>query len=341
MNKTPIEWTDFTVNPFRFRNLETGKVGHHCTKISPGCANCYSSKMQSGPYLSGLTFIAQNRPKGEFFLDEAALQQVLRRKKPARIFWEDMSDLFLEDYSDEWIDRCFAVMALTPHLTHQVLTKRPVRMVNYMCAQECSLRKDQIDEASCEFGACHANLEQLGRWPLPNIWLGVSVEDQQRADERIPLLLATPAALRFVSYEPALGPVDFRSFIGHHITHGACVKCGVYHPATLLNGCKYQNLDEPIDWVIVGGESGPGARPFDIAWARQTVAQCKAAVVPVFVKQLGADPREGNANGNCRNVDCTHPDCGYIKHRLKDRKGGDMAEWPKDLRIRELPEARA
>ena len=124
MTKTPIQWTDFSVNPFKFRNLETGKVGHHCTKISDGCKLCYASKLNGGPYLSGLTYIAENKAKGEFFLDEAVLQKVLKRKKPARIFWCDMTDMFLEDYPDDWIDRCFAVMALTPQHTHQVLTDR-------------------------------------------------------------------------------------------------------------------------------------------------------------------------------------------------------------------------
>lgn len=333
MTKTPIEWADFTVNPFRFRNLKTGKVGHHCTKISPGCKNCYSGKMQTGPYLSGLAFIEENKPKGEFFLDERALEQVLRRKKPARIFWCDMTDMFLEDYPDEWIDRCFAVMVLTPQHTHQVLTKRAERM-QYVMTKVIQTQKF---------------------WPMPNVWLGVSVENQQYADERIPHLLRTPAAIRFVSHEPALGPVDFGNYGDESLECNYCMRWRGSEDEAIPDGkeddpgflcpkcgeaCSHLPLDERLDWIIVGGESGPAARPFDLAWARQTISQCKAAGVACFVKQLGSDPREGSANGNCRNMDCTHPDCGYIRHELNDSKGGDMAEWPADLRVREFPEVR-
>lgn len=356
MTKTPIEWADFTVNPFRFRNLKTGKVGHHCTKISPGCKNCYSGKMQTGPYLSGLAFIEENKPKGEFFLDEGALEQVLRRKKPAKIFWCDMTDMFLEDYPDEWIVRCVAVMALTPWHTHQVLTKRAERMREFFASDLNQAATHMAEDATLHRMVGGATMGTP--WPLPNVWLGVSAENQEFADKRIPHLLRTPAAIRFVSYEPALGPVSFRSFIGHHVTHGACVKCGIYHPATKINGCVYQSLDEPLDWIIVGGESGPSARPFDTAWARQTVAQCKEAAVPVFVKQLGANPWD-SASG--KDVDHLFVPCGHAcdccdecpsnegqrprgdhprPMSLDDRKGGDMAEWPAGLRVREFPEVR-
>ncbi len=346
MNKTPIEWTDFTVNPFRFRNLETGKVGHHCEKVSPGCKNCYSGKMQTGPYLSGLEFIAENKPKGEFFLDEGVLEQVLRRKKPCRIFWCDMTDMFLADYPDEWIDKCFAVMALTPHLTHQVLTKRACRMWEW--ARRGPLRVAEAakklhtsvtpfvlpSEAVFEADrVARGEQWRIHTWPLPNAWMGCSVEDQQRADERIPYLLQTPAAVRFLSVEPLLGPVD--------LTHIEFRRATWYDALQDHDGFGLLHAEhQKIDWVIAGGESGPGARPCDIAWIRSIVAQCAAAGVACFCKQLGADPREGNANGNCRNVDCTHPDCGYIRLRLKDRKGGDPEEWPSDLRVQQFPEAK-
>jgi protein gp37 len=300
VNKTPIEWTDFTVNPFRFRNLETGKVGHHCTKISPGCKNCYSGKMQTGPYLSGLDFIAENKPKGEFFLDENALQQVLRRRKPARIFWCDMTDMFLEDYPDEWIDRCFAVMALTPHLTHQVLTKRADRLLHVMTKV---IRTQKF-------------------WPLPNVWLGVSVEDQQRADERIPLLLQTPAAVRFLSVEPLLGPVDLDS---ERVDGAHALGCGDDTCRT-----KHRGTCRGVDWVIVGGESGPGARPCDVAQVRAIVQRCKAAGVPVFVKQLGRIPFTQHIVHSATSEE-------WICLNLKDRKGGNPEEWPADLRVRETP----
>jgi protein gp37 len=283
VNKTPIEWTDFTINPFRFRNLETGRVGHYCEKISPGCKQCYSGKMQLGPYLSGLDFLPENFAKGELFLDPKPLEQVLARKKPCRIFWCDMTDMFLAQYPDEWIDKCIGVMARTPHITHQVLTKRPDRMVRKM-----------FDDRG-----------HHQPWPLPNVILGASVEDQQRADERHPYMREIAAAgwNTFVSYEPALGPVNWLGW-------------------------------EFLKWGIVGGESGPGARSFDLAWARSAVEQWRASGTAAFVKQLGSTPRVWS----CRDESCTHPGCGFDSVDLKHPKGGDMSEWPADLQfVREFP----
>jgi protein gp37 len=342
MTNTPIEWTDFAVNPIRFRNKETGKVGHFCEKVSPGCKNCYSDKMQTGPYLSGLAFIAENADKGELFFDEAVLQKVLKRRKPARIFWCDMTDLFGRWVPDEWIDRCFAVMALTPHLTHQVLTKRADRMREYFAGvaedpDELVMRWGS--EAGClldgdwiwnEGKRYRSRIERFISWshgleedcetqvtrehavpfPLPNVWLGGSVEDQQRADERIPMLLQTPAAVRFLSVEPLLGPVDLG------------LNRWVRLPRMVVSELPFPNLD----WVIVGGESGPGARPCDVAHVRSIVTQCQAAGVPVFVKQLGARPCDWQVSASC-----------YAYPQYLDPKGGDPEEWPADLRVREMP----
>lgn len=342
MNKTPIEWTDFTVNPFRFRNLETGQVGHHCTKISPGCKNCYSSTMQAGPYLSGLTFIEENKTKGEFFLDDAVLQQVLRRKKPCRIFWCDMTDMFLEDYPDEWSDRCFAVMALTPHITHQVLTKRAGRMREYV-----GIGAADTDHCFSETGTparvmarmnAIANVGAVAlKWPLPNVHLGVSVEDKERADERIPELLRTSAAVRFISAKPLLGPLD--------LTRLRPKGCSGWIDALGRRehrGPSVFDVATGLDQVIIGGESGPGARPCDLAWIRSLVEQCKTTNVAAFVKQLGALPvigPEENLFDWPEHVirDVWH---GGDKVKLRDKKGGDMSEWPEDLRVREYPGVR-
>lgn len=344
MNKTPIEWTDFTVNPFRFRNLETGKVGHHCAKVSPGCANCYASTMQAGPYLSGLTYIAENKSKGKFFLDDAVLQQVLKRKKPCRIFWCDMTDMFLEDYPDEWIDRCFAVMALTPQHTHQVLTKRADRMREYVAARfGAGHRGDKINELIRAWHPLPSGRtfpRYCEAWPLPNVWLGVSVEDQQRADERIPLLLQTPAAVRFISAEPLLGPVDLEKvpLPDAYLTMNGI--SGVAQPlaekGTESDDYRYcRRLEFKLDWVIVGGESGPGARSCDVAWVRSIVQQCKTAGVPVFCKQLGAKVQ---FKDTCMDPErCAGPHQGSIVLKLIDRKGGNPEEWPSDLRVREMP----
>jgi protein gp37 len=279
MNNTPIEWTDFTINPFRFRNLETGKVGHYCEKISPGCANCYSGEMQRGPYLSGLTFIKENRAKGEIFFEPKVLDDVLKRKKPCRLFWCDMTDMFLVDYPDWQIDLCTNVMSKTPHILHQVLTKRTGRMAGYF-----------LDRMA------------MGAPVLKNVILGASVENQTYADIRCVDMqrLAARGWRTFVSYEPALGPVDW---IGWDF----------------------------LEQGIVGGESGPGARPFDLEWARSAVKQWRAAGTAPFVKQLGSNPY---AMVQPEGYDAPY----RVEPQFDHKKGGDMSEWPEDLQfVREGP----
>ena len=334
MGVTSIEWTDRSINPVRARLGDA--TGHYCEKVSAGCTHCYASGMQ--PRFGMPPFETQRRLDVEPFFDAARLNEVLRRKKPTRWFWCDMSDLFGPWVPDAWIDQCFAVMALTPQHTHQILTKRPERMREYFGVHDGPVRlgdfiddgtpdlRDRLDDASGAFGACHANLEAPGRWPLPNVWLGTSVEDQATANARIPILLDTPAAVRFVSAEPLLGPVDFSPYL----------------PVLTIGGVE---LEQWLDLVIVGGESGPGARPCDVAWIRSVVAQCKLAAVPVFVKQLGAciawPPAEGIRQGLI-NIKMYHlgqhprrdEPFGY---QLCDRKGGDPEEWPEDLRVREFP----
>lgn len=354
MAKTSIGWCDHSINPFRARNIETGKVGHHCVKISVGCKNCYSSRMQS-PFLTKLEFVATNTPKVELFFEEKAIQEVLARKKPTRYFWCDMTDMFMDGYPDEWIDRCFAAMALTPWHTHLVLTKRADRMHRWFETVPLGGHDGASDSAQYRM-ACAISSLGIGRvgvtakWPLPNVWLGVSAENQETADGRIPLLLQTPAAKHFVSYEPALGPVDFE-----HLPSLSGI--GRYLNALEQYTCSGSDIKGRLDWIIVGGESGPGARPFDIAWARKTVEQCKAAGVACFVKQLGAKPWNSKELGvdhlfnPCgHECDCCD-DCGQkhgqmarILHpqiiKLGDKKGEDWDQWPSalnDLKVREFP----
>jgi protein gp37 len=228
-------------------------------------------------------------------LVEEALDRPLNWKKPRRIFVNSMSDLFHEAVPDDWLDSIFRAMMHAPQHIYQILTKRPERMLAYL--------RDQ----------------GLG-WPWRHVWLGVSVEDQATADERIPLLLQTPAAVRWVSYEPALGPVSFR--------------WASWEPwnARKDRGEALNHLDglRRLDWIVVGGESGPGARPFDYAWARSTITQCRTAGVPVFVKQLGARGWNTPPPGETRRMQDV-----FVKPR--DRKGGDPTEWPEDLRVREYP----
>jgi protein gp37 len=175
--------------------------------------------------------------------------------------------------------------------------------------------------------------EWAAGWPS-NVWAGTTVEDQRRADERIPEFLRVPAAVRFLSMEPLLGPVDLHRFMRVVLPgDGSPVQRIVLPSSVVVNG----EHSYGVDWVIVGGESGPGARPFDLAWARAIVDECRRAAVPVFVKQIGAaasDPVNGIAGARLK----VHPDAAeLVSLRLKDPKGGDWSEWPEDLRVREWP----
>ena len=199
---------------------------------------------------------------------EEAMGIPLKRRKPTTYFVNSMSDLFHRDVPFGFVDKVFAVMALCPRHTFQILTKRPERMAEYMAGRAAV--------------------------SPPNVWLGTSVENQAAADERIPHLLETAAAVRFLSCEPLLGPLTTLGLRG-------------------------------LNWVIVGGESGPNARPCNIDWIRAIVQQCREAGVPCFVKQLGSHPIGRHSSGF------------DFRLKLKDRKGGDPAEWPEDLRLREMP----
>jgi len=279
--------------------------------VSPGCTNCYAMRQahrQSGPgkAYEGLTRQGPNGPvwTGKVRLVPEALDAPLRWKKPQRVFVNSMSDLFHEALSDDDIARVFSTMARCPQHTFQVLTKRPKRMVNLFMTWSLVNTPE------------HLHAFAWNRWPLPNVWLGVSAENQETADERIPLLLKTPAAVRFVSYEPALGPVDFRPWL-----HLQCVSSQEEHDREHDHGffCDERSLD----WVIVGGESGYGHRPFDVAWAESLIAQCRAAGVACFVKQLGSNPRW--MNSACAPIEPARGKC------------GDPADWPESLRVREFP----
>lgn len=247
MGRTSIEWTDHSINPIRAKIGEN--IGHYCEKISPGCKNCYSSRMQRRFKMP--SFPEQRRTIPHVFLDESKLEEVLRRRKPTRYFWCDMTDLFGEWVLDEWIDQCFATMAVTPEHTHMILTKRPERALEWYardwstCVRCLEVIKD---------GDTFWTTRTIGyRWPLRNVWLGTSVENRA-ALGRIDILRETPAALRFLSLEPLLedlGTLDLRG----------------------------------IHWVIVGGESGPGARPMEEDWVRSIHDQCVQAGIPFFYKQ--------------------------------------------------------
>ena len=278
---THIEWTDATWNPI------TG-----CSVVSAGCKHCYAmrlagTRLRHHPSRAGLTRPTAAGPvwTGDVRFNADWLDQPLRWKKPRRIFVCAHGDLFHEAVPGEWIDRVFAVMALAPQHTFQVLTKRPERLRDHLTAPDAPNR---IHAAIVNHikASVRTNIAALNRaadwlyahlpngdgfmrsWPLHNVWLGVSVENQATADERIPLLLQTPAAVRFISAEPLLGAVDLASSL----------------PIETIGGVE---MEAWLDWVIAGAESGPGARPSHPDWFRALRDQCQAADVPFFFKQWG------------------------------------------------------
>ncbi len=280
-DRTSIEWTDETWNP------TTG-----CDRVSNGCDRCYAATMAKRLKAMG---VAEYQRDGDpptsgpgfgVALHPHRLDQPLRWKRPRRIFVNSMSDLFHGDVPDDYIARVFAVMALAPQHTFQVLTKRHARMRSLV--RDGALAEAVWDDLPNDVPPV---------WPLPNVWLGVSVEDQKRADLRIPALLDTPAAVRFLSCEPLLGPVDLdqprcdahdrrevtvvdgREWCGYCAADGFSGELSFGHWLDPLNG--------GIDWVIAGGESGRGARPMHPDWARQLRDQCVAAGVPFLFKQWG------------------------------------------------------
>ena len=264
-DKTKIEWTDATWNPV------TG-----CTKVSAGCKFCYAERDFHRPYPGRAFTDVQTHPK--------RLLQPLRWRRPRRIFVDSMGDLFHEDVPVPFIDQCFAVMALASRHTFQVLTKRPERMRNYFDLSYVS----NLSPAAISGYL----LEQ----PYKNVWLGVSVEDQPTADERIPLLLQTKAAVRFVSYEPALGPVDFNNIeLLKEFDLSRTVSAHV-DALTEHDDEHFFNQHAKLDWVIAGGESGRNARPSHPDWFRAVRDQCQAAGVPFFFKQWGEWNPTKNSN---------------------------------------------
>lgn len=272
-----IEWTDATWNP----------IGG-CTRVSEGCRNCYAEIMAArfsdpGQWGHGLARrvtlpdgSTDHRWTDKMVLSEHKLDAPLRWKKPRRIFVNSTSDLFHEAVPDEWIDQVFGVMAIARQHTFQVLTKRPERMRRYVTDLRTGKRPIEISIQAVR-GSVVRWLDVSGavKAGLRNVWLGTSVEDQATANERIPHLLATPAAVRFVSAEPLLGPV------------------------TVFDNAEGPDPDALLlDWIIVGGESGPGARPMHPDWARDLRDQCQAAGAAFFFKQWG----EWAPGENCGDV---------------------------------------
>jgi protein gp37 len=280
MGDTKIEWTDKVWNPLS-----------GCTKVSQGCKNCFAERLFPRVYgrdvvianqcIEVVPFTVRHRKFTDVKLHADRLEQPLHWRKPRMIFVNSMSDLFHEDVPDEFIDRVFAVMALASRHVFQVLTKRPERMLGYMVSRSKSAQYWKGAVRGFGYSLEYEGIS-LVRFPLPNVWLGVSVEDQETANERIPLLLQTPAAVRWVSAEPLLGPVDFRAItVDYEEMRGYTRR--IFRDALQNHECWGQ--DRGLQWIVAGSESGPKARPTELDWFRSIREQCVSAKVPFFFKQ--------------------------------------------------------
>lgn len=357
-----IQWTDHTFNPWS-----------GCTKVSPGCTNCYAEDLRKR---FGKDEWGPNKPRARTSKanwnnprkwNEKAGQSFgictdcnapvmmygmglecgcgvygsgASTRRP-RVFCSSLADWLDPEVPAEWLADLLDLIAATPNLDWLLLTKRP------------ELWRERILAACNTFGVEGRDNTWIGhKWlrgnPPVNGWLGTTVEDQKRADERIPHLLRIPARVRFLSCEPLLEAVDLRRI--QFAAEGECY-CGQTVCIRSVLGadndidcpdCELEQTEpaynEGIDWVIVGGESGPKARPFDIAWARSIVEQCRDAGVPCFVKQMGAKPRSYVVTRRGMDACGNQEDDGRMEAlHLRDNHGGDPHEWPADLRVREFP----
>lgn len=341
---TNIAWTDATFNPW---------IG--CTKVGPGCDHCYASVSTPARSLGVVWGAGQPRRRTSesnwrkplqwsarpfYECRECGWRGETKSNCPScaaevttarrRVFCASLADVFDNEVPEEWRVQLWGLIENTPNLTWLLLTKRIGNAAKML--------------PSCRWGKTYsAN-------PYPNVWLGATIVNQEEADRDIPKLLATPAAKRFVSYEPALGPVDFVSAVNQVCRHEGGYMEGDTG-AWICRQCEEQTEMDGLDWIIVGGESAqPGypARPFDIAWARDTVRQCREAGVAVFVKQMGSALRVRNDSMEEWPDEDAFSDAIPEEYqpayqgervciRLKDRAGADPAEWPEYLRVREFP----
>lgn len=310
---TGIAWTNHTHNEW---------IG--CDKVSPGCTNCYAEVHRAVKILKvewgkgkprHLTSIANRRKPLAW--NRAAEQAGERR----RVFSSSLSDWLDPAVPAPWLAGLLGLIDATPNLDWQLLTKRPDLWRERMAIV---VRLTGADVRGHEFSGRKVALEWLDGNAPPNVWLGTTVEDQRRADERIPALLQIPARVRFLSMEPLLEAVDLETVYGALPESAMTCHYGEAHRARTCDCAP------GVDWVIVGGESGAKARAFSLAWARDIVQLCENAGVAVFVKQMGDNPRDF---GDVGQDDCE------AKLLFAARQGADPTEWPEDLRIQQFPQA--
>jgi protein gp37 len=315
-DNTSIEWSNATWNPI---------LG--CDRVSPGCDHCYAITeariREHNPHpkvaaaFAGLTDRINGRIDwtGRISVLPERLAQPLGWRKPKRIFVNSLADMFHKDVPGEIIAQVFAVMAATPHHTYQLLTKRHARMRSLLSSQDFARAVQRAFDGLADKHLDDLHQDHILRsadspsWPLPNLWLGVSVEDQHWADLRIPALMATPAAVRFLSCEPLLGPIDLA------MDH----ECG---------DPPHSPCPPSPDWVIVGGESGPGARPMNPGWVRSLRDQCTSEGVSFFFKQWGS--YRWVAGSRFNEETRSWEDHGIVPQRVSKKLAGrllDGREW--------------
>lgn len=383
---THIEWAEASWNVVSgCERVSSGCLNCYALHMARRLATMPQSKVK----YAGLTMVHDNGKadwSGVVRVNENELDTPLSWRKPRRIFVNSMSDTFHEAVPDTFLDEMFGIMLACATLenrrhTFLLLTKRPERMQAYLTARsprelvqawaEAGNGYVQMDNPDVYFseyvaGICAARWDAEGRaqtmpevwscpenvFPLPNVWVGTSVEDQRAADERIPHLLKIPAAVRFLSCEPLLGPVDLWHYDedeGAMRGPGVIVSGGMTPSTPDFPPEGYDDSQPGIDWVIVGGESGPGARACNLEWIHSLVRQCRDAAVPVFVKQLGAvstvDYEQWRTEGECTGISrmldyrkAKRAGEGREALLLRNPKGGDQNEFPDELRVREFPQ---
>jgi protein gp37 len=323
---SPIEWTDHTWSPWE-----------GCTKVGPGCDHCYAARMNQ--WLRAAENWGPGAPRHEY--SDEHWEKPLRWNKKAeregkcvRVF-PSVCDPFDNEVPSRLRQRFMSLIARTPNLDWLILTKR------------IGNAKRMLSDASMHDGLLLTANDEYR--PPANLWLGATVVNQEEADRDIPKLLATPARVRFLSCEPLLSSVDLSRFLAPVCCGNPVADYGGDYMSAreVVQSCCGNPDPAPLDWVIVGGESGPGARSIELNWARSIVRQCKAAGVSILVKQLGravlddgmSSPGEHWPADKVRKPipRRTEADPGFVI-RLYDRNGGDWAEWPEDMRVREFPE---
>jgi protein gp37 len=336
---TNIEWCDITANPIHLIREDGSNGGHFCQKLSPGCLNCYAEEINQSNYFGFASHLPYSgKPPENLIFDDEVMRKLVNMRSSKTIFLCSMTDLFGNWIPSEWIYKAFAYMAIASQHKFLVLTKRPERMKDILrCGGKQRIRRDAVDVGRSmgleprryeSFETCDFD------WPLANVGLGTSIENQQVAGDRATDLLDCPAAMRFLSCEPLLEELNLVSYKRNGGSYNYLLNTWEPHKSgaggAVAGGRISPFYNDGINWIICGGESGSGVRPCHIDWIRSLVQQCQQTKTAVFVKQWGSHAI--NSTPYIDGVVQSH-----FRVKLKSRKGGDISEFPADLQIRQFP----